>query len=1056
MSFKRPMGGVSLQRVLLSGAAATSLLAFGVPGASAQDGDEAAVQETITVTGSRIPTDPNLISSTPVQSVDENTIKLSGELNLADVVNDIPALVSSLTAENSVTGANALNLRGLGEERTLTLVNGRRHVAGFRGTQAVDIGTIPRALVERVEVTTGGASAVYGADAVTGVVNFVLKDDFEGFQLDAHGGVSGQGDAENYAFDMLVGRNFDNDKLNVVLALSLEQDSSITYGDRDWSKDNGIAVIQTNPDSLTDPSAPPRAVVNDPRFWLTSQEGSIAPGFGNRTINFVDINNNGIADCQESQGGRVGYLAGCWLTNPDGTVRVNQDGTVLNGLWGIGGDGGRVSFNRDTLYPETDKFVANLNVNYQLDPRFKLFFEGKYVNAKSETFAEQDTFYDTLAILPDNPFIPAELQTVADQVGYLLLTQDPLDFSDNNPFTYTRETIRGVAGFEVEYADNHFLEGSVNHGNFRNTQDTTGLYLDRVFAAIDATTDVNGNIVCRSDLDPNAYYEIDYFAGGNGYANGDYFSNRYYSFTPGDGQCQPLNPFGTYSASKAAQDFVTSQLTDVLEVKQTVVSLIATGQFDVLDVVLDGPVGYAAGVEHRRESSSFEFDPITLGILPMGTSFTPGVQVSQVDPWLFSYTSIDNSQQFNTGGSYDVTDAFVEVRLPIFVDRPFAKELTLDGAFRRANYSTLGEADTWKVGGLWAPVEDLRFRATFSEAVRAPNISELFDPPLPITIAATADPCDPGNVNLGTANRLPNCIADLQAAGVAYDDIVDGSGNYIWTNPLTGRFAGTSGGNPDLDVETAETLTVGAVFQPRFVPGLSLSVDYWEVEIEDAISAVGSQDILEGCLDSISYPGVPFCSQFVRRASDGGLTDLSSGQINFAALEAQGYDFSASYSFDVGQNTFGASLVGSYQEKLDNFFNPLNLNETNSDVGEIQIPEVSGNLTLSWDRGPLSLGFQTTYMDRQTVTTIGSDQLADDGVTVEETGLQQLLDDFGSGAYFDEVYIYDINASYDVSDSVTLYGGVNNIADEEPYATQTAWPVGPRGRFFFFGVTYTR
>ncbi|WP_287245212.1 TonB-dependent receptor plug domain-containing protein, partial [Pseudoalteromonas sp.] len=145
--------------------------------------------EVIDITGSRIPTDPNVLSSVPVQSLNSKDIAMSGELNLADVVNDIPALISSLTAENTDTGSNSLNLRGLGADRTLTLVNGRRHVAGFRGSQAVDIGTIPRALVERVEVTTGGASAVYGADAVTGVVNFILKDDFEGVQIKASGAV---------------------------------------------------------------------------------------------------------------------------------------------------------------------------------------------------------------------------------------------------------------------------------------------------------------------------------------------------------------------------------------------------------------------------------------------------------------------------------------------------------------------------------------------------------------------------------------------------------------------------------------------------------------------------------------------------------------------------------------------------------------------------------------------------------------------------------------------------------------------------------------------------
>mgnify|MGYP001796582099 FL=1 len=252
---RRARKGVSLKTALISSAALATTASMLSLTATAQDGeeDETAVQDTIVVTGSRIPTDPNITSSTPVQSLSEDDFLLSGEINLADVVNDIPALVSSLTAENSATGANSLNLRGLGEERTLTLVNGRRHVAGFRGTQAVDVGTIPRALVESVEVTTGGASAVYGADAVTGVVNFILKDDFEGFQIDATGGISDKRDAETFTADILWGTNFDSDKGNVVLALSVEQDSAVTYGDRRWSRNNGIDTTTANPDLRIQP-----------------------------------------------------------------------------------------------------------------------------------------------------------------------------------------------------------------------------------------------------------------------------------------------------------------------------------------------------------------------------------------------------------------------------------------------------------------------------------------------------------------------------------------------------------------------------------------------------------------------------------------------------------------------------------------------------------------------------------------------------------------------------------------------------------------------------------
>ena len=1018
----------------LACAAATLLVA---PNAVSQEDESEARQETVVVTGSRIPTDPNLVSSVPVQSVDSDDIKLSGEINLADVVNDIPALVSSVTSSDRANeGANFLNLRGLGADRTLTLVNGRRHVAGFRGSSAVEVSSIPRALVERVEVTTGGASAVYGADAVTGVVNFILKDDFEGLQLDVQGGLSGRGDAESLAIDGLYGLNFDNDRGNLVLGLSYEKQGGITHGDRPWSRNNGIATTQTNPASLTDPNAPAQAIIEDPSLWLTSQEGSIAPTFFGRDTVYVDINNNGIADCQESEGGRAGFLAGCWLTNPDGSVRVNQDGIVLNGLWSIGGDGGRLSFDRDTLLADTESFVANLNSNYQFSDTVSGFLEAKYVLSETELFFEQDTFYDTLFVRADNPFIPSELQPVVAVTGGLLLTQDPLDFSDNNPETFERETYRFVGGLEWEFADGHTAEFSANHGKFKRTSNETGLYLDRVFAALDAVVDpASGETVCRSDLDPNAFYEIDFFTAISGYANGGFASNRYYSFTPGDGQCAPLNPFGTYSASRAAQEFVTSHTTDVLEVEQTVIAATAVGELEFGQSFLAGPIGYAAGVEWRDESSDNQLDPLTLGILPAGTSFTPGAQVSTVDPFLFSFTSIDNTQQFNSGGGYDVLDTFLEVRVPVLRDQSFAKELSFDAAVRRADYSTLGETTTWKVGGTWAPSADLSFRATVSEAVRAPNIAELFDPRLPIQIGALQDPCDPTNVDEGSAAREANCIAGLQAAGVGLGDIVDGAGNYIWINPLTARFSGVSGGNPNLDVETAETTTIGAVFTPSFVDGLSITLDYWDVTIEDAISAVAAGDILDGCHDSNNFPSLEFCSLFTRRA-DGGLNFLESGQINFAQLEASGIDFAINYAFDVGENTFGARLVGSRQEKLDRFFNPTDPTDVDPELEEVARPKLSGNLVLSWDRGPLSVSFQTNYQ---------SEQFAGE---IEDFDL------FGNAGFFGETYIYDINASMEFSERLSGYIGMNNITDEEPFATQRAFPADPRGRYGFIGLSY--
>ena len=1000
--------------------------------------DKEAEVEVINVTGSRIPTDPNVISSVPIQSLDSKDIAMSGELNLADIVNDIPALIASTTSENSLTGANALNLRGLDSDRTLTLVNGRRHVAGFRGSQAVDVSTIPRALVERVEVTTGGASAIYGADAVTGVVNFILKDDFEGVSLNATTAIPEQSGGESFAFDGAFGKNFDDDKGNIVLTLTLEKEQELLHGDRDWSKNNGLYSSVPDPDDSSR-----RILANDIRYWLTSNEGSIAPTFGGRDVLYVDINNNGIPDCQESRGGRASFLAGCWVTGPDGTVRVNTDGPIYDGLLSSGGDGGKFNFDNDTLMPDTDKVVVNLNGDYQITDDLNLFFEAKYVNTKSNVYNEYDSYYDTLFIQSDNPFIPAALQPVVAETGGLLLTQDAIGW-DDDATTYERETMRFVGGFTWDYDINHSLEFAVNHGQFTNTTEYTEQYLDRVFASIDATTDANGNIVCRSDLDPNAAYEIDYFAFNVNYANGNFFSDRYYSFTPGDGQCAPLNPFGTNALSEEAKDFISVRKQDKLTVEQTVLSLTAVGEFEVLDSLLDDSIGYAAGIEYREESSDNRLDPAELGILPEGTSFTPGVLVSEVSPWLNFLTGIDNVQQFNTAGEYDVWDSFVEVRLPIFLDREFAHEFTIDGAIRLADYSTLGNATTWKVGFSYSPIEDLNFRGTVSEAVRAPNITELFDPQLPITVNLNEDPCDPANVSAGTPQRQANCVASLQATGVATSDILDADGNYIWLNPLTARFSGTSGGNPDLDVETAETRTLGVVFRPSFIEGLTLTLDYWDMEIDDAIDAVSASDILDGCYDSLNFPDLGFCNQFTRRA-DGGLNSLTTGEINFARIEADGVDFSVSYEFEVDENQFGISVVGTQQKALNRFFNPTDPSDVNIVLEEIQTPKTSGNVELSWSRGELSMAFQTTYQSRQAY-----------GAVESSLGIQGNEALYGpGGGFYGSTLIHDINASYELSDNLSVFGGINNLADEDPFLTELAWPVGPRGRTVFVGVNYT-
>jgi len=634
--------------------ASSSVLALSTPfTAYAQDTGS---DDEIIVTGSRIPIDSNLTSPVPVQSLNDEQFRLSGEISLADVINDVPALVSSLTSENSATGANALNLRGLGANRTLTLVNGRRHVAGFEGSQAVDIGSIPQALVERVEVLTGGASAVYGADAVTGVVNFILKDDFEGLDLDIRGGISDQGDAENFSVRGVVGKNFNNDRGNVTLAFDYIEDSVLRNGDRRFSRNNGIADDNPNPALQGNENAPPRIILGDPRFSISSDRGLIA--FQDFGPSGLDLNNNGIEDCEESSVGR-NFLAagfgGCLVVNDDGSIRPFQDGQIAGATNQFGGDGIANNHDLDTLFPSVDTVNLNLNASYDITNNLEVFIEGKYSSSTASSFTELNGFFDLLPISAENPFIPDVLQDTADNAGGLFVNRDPRDLVTGEFDTTERETIRIVGGFKGEFENGWNYEVSGNYGRFEaDSNDENFLVLDRFFAAIDVVSDANGNPVCRSDIDPTATppdtpFDIPAFDAG------------IFSFTPGDGQCAPLNVLGgIFSASPEALDFVLEQTTDTAVIQQTVFSAFLSGDSEDYFSLPAGPIGFAVGAEYRDESSRNTVNPFDQGILPAGTPFTAGSLISTVSNNQSLGFNGGTSRTQNSNGSFDVAEVFGE------------------------------------------------------------------------------------------------------------------------------------------------------------------------------------------------------------------------------------------------------------------------------------------------------------------------------------------------------------------------------------------------------------
>ncbi|MEM1262068.1 MAG: TonB-dependent receptor [Pseudomonadota bacterium] len=1075
--------------------------------------------EEIVVTGTRIARDANLSGPLPVQTISAEDIQASGEFNISDVVNDVPALLASATAEQSdspfndgADGANVLNLRALGANRTLVLVNGRRHVGGIQGQAAVDVGSIPIKLVERVEVLTGGASAIYGADAVTGVVNFIMKDNFDGFEIDANYGLSSEGDGQQLSLSALWGTNFANDRGNFAVAVDYRTDEGLMVTDRDRGAFIGSGRDWVNPDlrfqqgdigsdtpnlaafynfantGLTnfgleiptstdfiadynaefgvDPvltaaeqalftraaNAPQRAVLPGRTFPFTSGYGYIIPGNPFTFAGFdpetaIDLDNNGNPDCLDSFTGynsvfgaaSFGVVGGCWNVTADGTYRPVQDGLVAGDFQGFGGDSfNTISNDRSNILIPDDKISVNLLGSYDLTDSMTVFAEAKYVTQETDQNIDPNSFWDLLFGAPDNPFLPAFIQPTAQATGGVAITVDPLFFNANRKTE--RETTRFVAGLEGEFENGWTYEVSANIGRFDQTISRNRSTInDRFFAALDAVTDpVTGQPACRSSVDPAAPALTTPF-------NIPAYDPGYFSFQPGDGSCVPINIWaGETGITQAAVDFVTVPTWDKLTIDQRVLAATIVGDSESFFSLPGGPIGFAAGFEYREEESDATFDEWQRGVIPAGGS-APG-QLLETVSGNSSLTFRPALSVRNEAGEFDATDLFVEVSLPLLADMPGVEALVVDLAIRGSDYSTIGTQTTWKANVSYAPVSSVAFRGGISEAVRAPNITELFGPQTGTTFRPV-DPCDIAQINAIAADNptlaaqtQANCVADFAAIGI---DPTDGAGNYIFTDPLSAAFGGIERGNRELQEETAETKTLGVVFQPEDIPGLNLTIDYWDISIDDAIESITAQNIVDGCYQGASLND-GFCELFTRNDDPaslqaGGFNFLEQTSINFARIETSGYDISASYGFDVAETQVDIRVQATKVNELDFFQNPNDLSEVNPELGEVNRPEWAGNIYLGWGVGKFDFGWQAQFLDEQ---------------LVQFLEIETARSLYGDVVFQDPTWIHDFSANYAVNDELLIYGGIRNVTDEQPFLTNLAYPASARGRFFFVGVDY--
>ncbi|HVY84217.1 MAG TPA: TonB-dependent receptor, partial [Caulobacterales bacterium] len=375
-----------------------------------------------------------------------------------------------------------------------------------------------------------------------------------------------------------------------------------------------------------------------------------------------------------------------------------------------------------------------------------------------------------------------------------------------------------------------------------------------------------------------------------------------------------------------------------------------------------------------------------------------------------------------TRGGYEVTELFAELSLPILHDSFLAKDLSLDWAHRYAEYSSLGSANTWKFGLSWTPINDITFRATRAEAVRAPNIGELYSP-VATDFQFIVDPCRPDQWALGAdpALRQSNCAALLTAAGVANPS--------TWSDPFAAfTKVGRTGGNPNLDVETAETSTIGLIYRPTYVSGFSMSFDYYDITIDNAIQLVGAQDLADHCVDAPTINNV-FCASLTRQvggAGAGGIVDFLRGPQNVAQFATRGIDFTIEYRFepqdwgwgDLG--SFDARLVGNNTLELS--FVPLPGSATDDDLGEsaasdgsiTSAPEWQANFDLTWNKGPWTVHYGFNFTND--LLRYENDQYAADPMRVAP-----------QYKYIDGLRSSTIQVRYDIDQHMQIYGGVNNI-----------------------------
>jgi len=873
----------------------------------------AAAEEVIIVTGSTIAR-RSLTTPAPLSVLTRDALTAAGRATVGDIIQQLPSQTNGVNAQvnNGGDGSTRVDIRGLGASRTLTLINGRRVVPSGNGANSsVDLNTIPLAMIDRVEVLKDGASAVYGSDAIGGVVNVITRSEFTGTEATLYTGGTSRGDGFTYDASFVTGHNSSDNKGNIVFSAGLETQKPVFAGDR----------ASSTYDMTYDYSSNTRV-----------RGGSTAVPGGRINTKAIDTNGDGKPDTLELCGAGVQFCT----RDAAGGYRPFVSPDDLYNFQPI-----------NYLYTPSSRYNLYSAGTYKLRPEIETFFEGTYVNRKSDQQLAAEPFNNSVPISKDSIYNPIG----GDILGY----QRRLDEFGPRRSLQNISTFRVVAGLQgtipndVDLFKNFKWEASYNYGrNDADQQNQGNLIKSRLASAVGPSfVNAAGVPTCGTPAKPIV-------------------------------GCVPMNVLGSAgSIDPAAAAYVSyTGVRNGFNDQQTV---LAQSHGQLTKLPNNGDLSLAFGGDFRKEAGATTPDPLTATGDTTGNAAAP------------------------TMGSYSVIEGFGELSLVPISGQQFADWVELNLAARAFRYDTFGSGVTWKAGALFRTINGIAVRGTYSTAFRAPSVAELYQGKAD-SFPATADPCD--TKPRGTTIVLAPEVADACARQGVPINAVFG----------TAQQRAQIGGNRNLDAETAKVITGGVVFEPPQVKGLSLTADYWQIDISKAIQTLGATVILANCYNR----GIQsYCDQIHRNPQLGYAIDYIDNPVaNVGGAATSGIDFAVALDHDFGAaGRFREDAEAQYLLKYD-------LDDSS------QVIHGLGNYDLG-ARPKLKANFSTRW---QHPVGIGA------GVNLRFVGTFKECDqnNCNGGAPSRDVerwYKLDVFASYAVKSAAgttTLAVGVNNALDRAP------------------------